>query len=70
MDLVTFTEETLNGKLHFSYSENIAQGKIISCRVKNEENIKGKFLGFIFEGGGEPPGTIGKLIKMIFFLCN
>ena len=52
MDLVTFTEETLNGKLHFSYSENIAQGKIISCRVKNEENIKGKFLGFIFEGGG------------------
>ena len=48
MDLVTFTEEIVNENLHFMYSANITQDKIISCRIKNEENIKSKSLIFVF----------------------
>ena len=58
VDLVTFTEEIVNEKLHFMYSANITQDKIISCRIKNEENIKSKSLIFgFFEGVGGAGGS-------------
>ena len=41
-DLLIFTEEILNGKLHLLCNANIIQDKVVSYRMKKEKNVNSK----------------------------